>query len=60
MAFIVNSRMRFVALSALRDFPVDVMAPGTLHKGVLALKFLEQPNLRSVADKTSIFVRALQ
>ncbi len=55
-----SSLVRFVALRALGNFPVDVMTPGAVEGLVLALKLSEQPDLRFVASLTGIVARTLQ
>ena len=48
------SRVRFVALGALRDLAVDVMALGAVKGGMLALEFPELLNLLRMAGETGV------
>lgn len=48
------SRVRFMALGALRDLTVDVVACGTVQGSMLALVVPELIDLPCMAGKTSI------
>jgi hypothetical protein len=54
------SRVRFVALCALRYLPVDVMTLGTVKGCMLALILSEQPAFLPVAEPTGIVARVFQ
>lgn len=54
------SRVRLVALGALRYLPVDVMTPGTAEGRMFAHVILEKPGFRPVADLTGVVACALQ
>jgi len=48
------SRVRFVALGALRDLAVDAVTGGTVKAGMLALIVPELGNLLRMAGETGI------
>ena len=50
------SGVRFVALRALRDLAMNVVALGTVQGRMLALVCLKHPAFRSVADTTGVVV----
>jgi len=54
------TRVRYMALGAGREFPVLIMAGGTVKVGMPALILPELPALQTMTDKTGISTSTLE